>query len=137
MKQAYLLLALVASVTFVACDDGSDVPSSQAQISSVDNTRTFVAPKSTILPLAKAKMYAEASTALLLLAESWVERLESNVPAQEKILILNGFEKAREQVCRKLGLAGIAEFNWITEVALPDPANQPVLEKASIQVLPK
>lgn len=137
MKQAYFIFALVASIIFIACDDGNEVPAAQSQISQNDNKSTFVAPKSTILPLAKAKMYAEASTALLLLAESWVERLESNVPAQEKILILNGFEKARDQVCRKLGLAGIAEFNWITEVAIPDPANQPVLEKASIQVLPK
>ena len=32
-----------------------------------------------------------------------------------------------------IGLAGIAEYNWITEVALPNPRNIPFFEAAGLK----
>lgn len=122
---------------FVACDESNDIPAQQSQIANKTVNTVFSPPQSTTLSPVKAKLYVECSTAMLLLAEQWVERLQGQTPTQEKVLILNGYEKARDQVCRKIGLAGLEEYNWITDKAFPDPANKAVLEKAGIQVYTK
>jgi hypothetical protein len=40
---------------------------------------------------------------------------------------------ARDQLCARVGLAGIAEYNWITTVALPDPKNKATFEAAGLK----
>jgi hypothetical protein len=46
---------------------------------------------------------------------------------------LNAYNVARDQLCARVGLAGIAEYNWITSVALPDPQNTAVFEAAGLR----
>ena len=51
----------------------------------------------------------------------------------EKVQILDAYNVARDQLCARIGLAGIAEFNWITEVALPNPRIIPFFEAAGLK----
>lgn len=134
MKQTIALLAIATATLFFGCLGQEEAQVSTPTTSSqVTGTGEFVSPPDGLLSPEKAKLYADASVALLLLSQQWIERMESTNEAQEKILILNGFDKARDQVCRKVGLAGVKEFNWISEEALKNPANRLTAEKAGIQ----
>jgi len=135
MKQAYQTFAILAVALLFAC--GKEDTSQQVapvQGTSVTQESQFSPPSDGLLTEERAKLYSNASTALLLLSQQWVDRMDKSTEAQEKILILSGFEKARDQVCRKVGLAGIQEYNWISEVAVKNAANKAVLEKAGIQL---
>ncbi|HSQ43305.1 MAG TPA: hypothetical protein VLM37_13575 [Fibrobacteraceae bacterium] len=92
----------------------------------------FIPPSDGLLTPEIAKKYVEASAALLLLTDQWVDRLEKTNDNQEKMLILSGFESARNQLCRKIGLSGSRELDWISSEALKNPKNQEVAEKAGI-----
>lgn len=80
----------------------------------------------------KAKQYANASAALLMLGKEWSLKIEQ-AKGDEKVLILQNYEKARDQVCIRTGLAGIAEYNWLTNVAVKDSSNAEVLKAAGIR----
>jgi hypothetical protein len=62
----------------------------------------------------------------------WSERIDK-ANDTEKIQILNAYNVARDQLCARVGLAGIAEYNWITAVAVPDPKNKATFEAAGMR----
>lgn len=97
-------------------------------------TGSFSPPQNGLISPETASKYVESSTALFLLARQWIERMDKTTDAQERILILGGFEAARDQVVRKIGLSGINEFNWISEVGLKNPENKKILEAAGLQL---
>lgn len=68
-----------------------------------------------------------------MLGEEWSLKIE-RAQGEEKILILKNYEKAKDQVCIRVGLLGMDEYNWITNVALKDSNNSEVFSKAGIKV---
>ncbi|MDR1759774.1 MAG: hypothetical protein LBR60_04530 [Fibrobacter sp.] len=95
---------------------------------------SFTAPASPVIDSLKAANYKKASLALLALGEQWSETLEKSSD-EERIQILEVYEKARDQVCAKSGLAGMAEFTWLTDVALPAEENKAVLAAAGVSAV--
>jgi hypothetical protein len=139
-NKLFAFLFLLASSFFMSgCgSDGSenltpDLPSKNAQVSQAPITvPKFTAPQSSAINANKAKQYVNASAALLLLGEEWSEKIEK-AQGEEKVIILENYEKAREQVCSRVGLAGIAEYNWITNVAVKDSSNADVFSAAGLK----
>jgi chorismate-pyruvate lyase len=78
-------------------------------------------------------LYVKASAALLELGVSWTDRIEK-AQDNEKVQILNAYNVARDQLCARVGLAGIAEYNWITEVALKADDNKLTFESAGMKI---
>lgn len=105
----------------------------------VDSKKTLASVKfdvpaaNTVIDAEKAKKYADASSGLLLLAGQWSEKIEKAAD-QEKIEILNNYTKAQEQLCLRLGLAGMAEYNWLDSVAIKNSANAKVFEAAGVKL---
>ena len=82
----------------------------------------------------RALIYAKASNGLVELGVKWSERID-NAKDFEKIQILNAYNVARDQLCARAGLqGGIAEFDWITNVAMKNLDNKLVFEKAGFKV---
>ena len=124
---------------FTACEgDDQSVPEmNQVQASApktvpIVKVDAFTAPASTEISAEKAKYYVKASAALVELGVRWSERIDK-AGDTEKIQILNAYNVARDQLCARIGLAGIAEYNWITTVALPDPKNKATFEAAGLK----
>jgi hypothetical protein len=140
-NKLFAFLFLLASSFFMSgCgSDGSenltpDLPSKNAQVSQAPITvPKFTAPQSSAINANKAKQYVNASAALLLLGEEWSEKIEK-AQGEEKVIILENYEKAREQVCSRVGLAGIAEYNWITNVAVKDSSNADAFSAAGLKL---
>ena len=133
MKQVRIFLAFSVSMMLSAClGEDSSKSAQQGTSDKVAAQVEFVSPVDGLLSPERAKLYSDASAALLLLSQQWIDRMDKAADAQEKILILGGLEKARDQVCRKVGLLGVKEYNWISEVALKNPANRAIAEKAGI-----
>ncbi len=138
MKQALALLAFLTVAVLTACLGGEESGSAgPATVTSSVTSSQFTPPANGILTPEQAKLYSNSSIALLLLSQQWIDRLEKAPDTQEKILILGVFEKARDQVCRKVGLSGIKEYEWISSVALLDPKNLEVATKAGIHFVSK
>jgi hypothetical protein len=140
LKVALLMIAsfFVAPV-FVACDSADEnVPEmNQVQASTpksvpIVQVDAFTAPTSSEITAEKAKLYVKASAALVELGVRWSERIDK-ASDTEKIQILNAYNVARDQLCARVGLAGIAEYNWITTVAVPDPKNKSTFEAAGMR----
>lgn len=141
-KRLFAFLFVAASFFFLGgCDsDNSDslTPSLpeqglKKQISSPISTPKFTAPTTSIIDEKKAGQYLNAGAALVILGEEWSLKIEQ-AQGEEKILILQNYEKAKEQVCIRVGLAGMEEYNWITNVALKDSSNSDVFEKVGIRI---
>ncbi len=94
----------------------------------------FSAPASPAIDSLKAANYKKASLALLALGEQWSATLEKSSD-EERIQILEAYEKARDQVCVKAGLAGMAEFVWVTDVAFPAEENKAVFAAAGVSAV--
>ncbi len=105
-----------------------DVKKQIAQLS----VAKFVAPNTGVIDEKKANQYLNATAALVMLGEEWSLKIEQ-AHGDEKILILQNYEKAKEQVCIRVGLSGMDEYNWITNVALKDSGNAEVLDKVGIK----
>ena len=140
LKAALLMIAsFFVTPLFVACDsDEQNVPEmNQVQSSTpksvpIVKVDEFAVPASSQITLDKAKLYSKASAALVELGVRWSEKID-NANDTEKIQILNAYNVARDQLCARVGLAGIAEYNWITTVALPDPKNKETFEAAGLR----
>ena len=140
LKVALLMIAsFFVAPLFVACEtDEQNVPQmNQVQASApktvpIVKVDEFTAPASSEITAEKAKLYAKASAALVELGVRWSEKID-NASDTEKIQILNAYNVARDQLCARVGLAGIAEYNWITTVALPDPKNKATFEAAGLK----
>ncbi|MCQ2096899.1 MAG: hypothetical protein MJY87_03020 [Fibrobacter sp.] len=126
------------SAALVACnEEQAEVPQMQAPVAApktqpIVQVDQFKAPASSVISSEKAKLYAKTSAALVELGVRWSERIDK-APDNEKIQILNAYNVARDQLCARTGLAGIAEYNWITSVAMPDPKNKAVFEAAGVR----
>ncbi|WP_297701593.1 hypothetical protein [uncultured Fibrobacter sp.] len=140
LKVALLMIAsFFVAATVTACDsEEQNVPEmSQVQTSTpksvpIVKVDAFTAPTSSEITADKARIYVKASAALVELGVRWSERID-NANETEKIQILNAYNVARDQLCARVGLAGIAEYNWITKVALPDPKNKAHFEAAGLK----
>lgn len=136
---AFVAFAAIMTVGFTACgEEQQDVPQmTQMQVPTpktqpIVPVDAFTAPSSSVITAEKAKLYAKASASLLELGFRWSERIDK-ASETDKVQILNAYSVARDQLCARVGLAGIAEFNWITSVALPDPKNKAAFESAGVK----
>ena len=134
-----MIASFFVAATMTACDsEEQNVPEmSQVQTSTpksvpIVKVDAFTAPTSSEITADKARIYVKASAALVELGVRWSERID-NANETEKIQILNAYNVARDQLCARVGLAGIAEYNWITKVALPDPKNKAHFEAAGLK----
>ena len=138
-KKILAILVLATASFFVACNQEEKVTpeviqakmaaEKSAPIVKVDQ---FQSPSSPIINSDKAKQYVKASAALVELGVTWSEKIDK-AEDSEKVQILNAYNVARDQLCARVGLAGIAEFNWITKVALPNPQNEAVFKVAGLK----
>jgi len=135
----FMAFAAFMAVSFTACgEEEQEVPQiAQMQASGpktmpIVPVETFNAPANSTISTEKAKFYAKASAGLVELGFNWSKRIDEANDA-DKVLILNAYNVARDQLCARVGLAGIAEFNWITTVALPDPKNKATFESVGIK----
>lgn len=140
MSKRILAISILAIASFfVACSQGDettpDMMKAQASapkslpIVTVDE---FTAPASPVITEDQAKRYAKASAALVELGVKWSEKIDKATDG-EKVQILNAYNVARDQLCARVGLAGIAEYNWITTVALPNEQNKATFEAAGVK----
>ena len=134
-----MIASFFVAVTFTACDSAdqnvpemSQMQSSAPKSAPIVKVDAFTAPASSEITAEKARYYVKASAALVELGVRWSERIDK-ANDTEKVQILNAYNVARDQVCARIGLAGIAEYNWITSVALPDPKNKATFEAAGLK----
>ncbi|MBP5247899.1 MAG: hypothetical protein J6Z31_08600 [Fibrobacter sp.] len=136
---AFLFLLASSFFMFGCGSDGSEkltpnLPSKNTQaVQAPITVPKFTAPQTSAVNVNKAKQYVNASAALLLLGEEWSEKIEK-AQGEEKVIILENYEKARDQVCSRVGLAGIAEYNWITNVAVKDSSNAEAFAAAGLKL---
>lgn len=140
MSKRILAISILAIASFfVACseEDQMTPDMQQAQAAApkavpIVEVDAFTAPASPVINESKAKLYVKTSAALVELGVKWSEKIDKAQDG-EKVQILNAYNVARDQICARAGLAGIAEYNWITEVALPDAKNKAVFEAAGLK----
>ncbi len=138
-KKILAILVLATASFFVACNQEEKVTPEviQAKVAAeksapIVKVDEFQSPSSPVIDSTKAKQYVKASAALVELGVTWSEKIDK-AEDSEKVQILNAYNVARDQLCARVGLAGIAEFNWITAVALPNPQNEAVFESAGLR----
>jgi hypothetical protein len=138
-KKILAILVLATASFFVACNQEEKVTPEviQAKVAAekaapIVKVDQFQSPSSPVIDSTKAKQYVKASAALVELGVTWSEKIDK-AEDSEKVQILNAYNVARDQLCARVGLAGIAEFNWITKVALPNPQNAAVFEAAGLR----
>ena len=138
-KKILAILVLATASFFVACNQEEKVTPEviQAKVAAeksapIVKVEQFQSPSSPIIDSTKARQYVKASAALVELGVTWSEKIDK-AEDSEKVQILNAYNVARDQLCARVGLAGIAEFNWITNVALPNPQNTAVFEAAGLR----
>ena len=138
-KKILAILVLATASFFVACNQEEKVTPEviQAKVAAeksapIVKVEQFQSPSSPIIDSTKAKQYVKASAALVELGVTWSEKIDK-AEDSEKVQILNAYNVARDQLCARVGLAGIAEFNWITNIALPNPQNAAVFEAAGLK----
>jgi len=138
-KKILAILILATASFFVACNQEEKVTPEviQAKVAAeksapIVKVDEFQSPSSPVIDSTKAKQYVKASAALVELGVTWSEKIDK-AEDSEKVQILNAYNVARDQLCARVGLAGIAEYNWITAVALPNPQNEAVFEAAGLR----
>ena len=139
-KRILTISILILTSFFVSCSQDKSEQKSQQQavvtapkVEAIVKVEPFNAPDSPVITEDKAKMYVKASAALLELGVSWTDRIEK-AQDNEKVQILNAYNVARDQLCARVGLAGIAEYNWLTEVALKSEDNKATFEAAGMKL---
>lgn len=138
-KHILIITALLASLLLVSCNQDEELTPSIPEVSiEKKNVPVPVAsftppPSQTVITLEKAKKFVDASAGLVLIGAKWSEEIEKATD-QEKLKILNAYNLAREQVCAKVGLAGLAEYQWLAEVATKNPQNEAVLKEAGFRL---
>ena len=138
-KKILGILVLATASFFVACNQEEKVTPEviQAKVAAeksapIVKVEEFQSPSSPIIDSTKAKQYVKASAALVELGVTWSEKIDK-AEDSEKVQILNAYNVARDQLCARVGLAGIAEYNWITNVAVPNPQNEAVFKAAGLR----
>ena len=141
MSKKVLVISLLAIASFfVSClDSKTDANSANKQVvvpksQPIVTVLPFTAPSKSNIAADKANAYAKASNGLVELGVKWSEKIDK-AKDFEKVQILNAYNVARDQLCARAGLqGGIAEYNWITEVAMRNPENKAVFEQAGFKV---
>lgn len=134
MNTSLLSLAILLAFMLMACDDKA-APEVTVQNPAPETQKTaFQAPPDAKLKPEQIHRYQEASVALLLLQQQWMDRIDK-AQGQDKILLLKALEDSKNQVCTKVGLAGMDEFLWIRSV-LSNPVNQELVKTAGISLVP-
>ena len=140
MSKRILAISILAIASFfVGCIGEDAETSSKQQVQAIVpqsvpivNVDPFTAPAEPVITQDQAHKYVKASAALVELGVSWSKKIEE-AKEGEKVQILDAYNVARDQLCARIGLKGIAEYNWITEVALPNPRNIPEFEAAGLK----
>lgn len=139
-KRILAISILILASFFVACsqDEAEQKAEQKAaaalpRVEAIVKVEQFNVPANPAISEAKAKMYVKTSAALVELGSSWTERIDK-AKDNEKVQILNAYNVARDQLCARVGLAGIAEYNWITEVALHAEVNKATFESVGLRV---
>ena len=139
-KRILMISVLILTSFFVSCSKDKAEKQAQQQavvtvpkVEAIVKVEPFNVPESPVISEEKAKLYVKASVALLELGVSWTDRIEK-AQDNEKVQILNAYNVARDQLCARVGLAGIAEYNWITEVALKADDNKLTFESAGMKI---
>lgn len=140
MSKRILAISILAIASFfVGCSQEEKITPEviQAKVAAeksapIVEVAKFTAPASPVIDESKAKKYVKASASLIEMGVEWSEKIEK-AEDSEKVQILNAYNVARDQLCARIGLAGIAEYNWITSVALPDSQNKAVFEAAGLR----
>ena len=140
MLKRILTVSILAIASFFVCcsDNAESTPQmQQPQVQAprtvpIVNVEAFTPPAEPVVTEAQAKRYVKASAALVELGVKWSEKIEK-ASESEKVQILDAYNVARDQLCARVGLAGLAEFNWITKVALPNPQNKPLFEAVGLK----
>ncbi|MBO4713676.1 MAG: hypothetical protein J5615_07295 [Fibrobacter sp.] len=139
-KRILMISVLILTSFFVSCSKDKAEKQAQQQavvtapkVEAIVKVEPFNVPESPVISEEKAKLYVKASAALLELGVSWTDRIEK-AQDNEKVQILNAYNVARDQLCARVGLAGIAEYNWITEVALKADDNKLTFESAGMKI---
>ena len=141
MSKKILAISLLAIASFfVSCLDskGDNSQSTQQVVQPksqpIVSVLPFTAPAKSNITVEKAIIYAKASNGLVELGVKWSERIDK-AKDFEKVQILNAYNVARDQLCARAGLqGGIAEYDWITNVAMKNPENKLAFEKAGFKV---
>ena len=140
MSKKILAISILAIASFfVSCSEKQPEakPASQVVLPKsqpIVSVLPFTAPAKSNITVEKANVYAKASNGLVELGIKWSERID-NAKDFEKVQILNAYNVARDQLCARAGLqGGIAEYDWITNVALKNPENKDAFEKAGFKV---
>ena len=114
-KKILAILVLATASFFVACNQEEKVTPEviQAKVAAeksapIVKVEQFQSPSSPIIDSTKARQYVKASAALVELGVTWSEKIDK-AEDSEKVQILNAYNVARDQLCARVGLAGIAE----------------------------
>ena len=118
MSKRILAISILAIASFfVACnDDDANMPQMQQVQSNLPksvpivNVDPFTAPAEPVVTQDQANKYVKASAALVELGVSWSKKIEE-AKEGEKVQILDAYNVARDQLCARIGLKGIAEYN--------------------------
>lgn len=138
-KKILTILLLAVASLFVSCGSKDDAKTANTQVAMpkpkpILDKVPFTAPAKSTITIEKANFYAKASNGLVELAIKWSERIDK-AKDFEKVQILNAYNVARDQLCIRAGLkSGIDEYNWITNVAMKNPENKSVFEKAGFKI---
>ena len=140
MSKKILAISLLAAASFlISCGSNEADSKATAQVvlpksKPILEKIPFTAPAKSTITVEKAGFYAKASNGLVELAAKWSERIDK-AKDFEKLQILNAYNVARDQLCIRAGLkSGIDEYNWITNVAMKNPENKLVFEKAGFKM---
>lgn len=140
MSKKILIISLLAVASFfVSCSDKKPEAKQASQVvlpqsQPIVPVLPFTAPAKSVITVEKAAIYAKASNGLVELGAKWSERIDG-AKDFEKIQVLNAYNVARDQLCARAGLqGGIAEFDWITNVAMKNPENKLAFEKAGFKI---
>ena len=138
-KRILAFTLLIIASFFVACSEEEQNTPQMMQSQSqgprevpIVKVDSFTAPADGIVTAEQAKLYVKASAALLELGAKWSEKIDQ-ASNNDKIQILNAYNVARDQLCARIGLKGIAEYNWISTVALPNEKNKATFEAAGLR----
>lgn len=143
MKRALKIMVLaIVSSFFIACGSEDELKPQMPSVSKTSKTAAvkkagaaekFKAPEATAkIEVEKARQYVNASAALLLLGEQWSGRIEK-ASDEEKAIILSEYANAQNQVCSRVGLLGMDEYNWLDTIALKNTANAEVFRQAGVK----
>jgi hypothetical protein len=129
-----LCLGLGASI-FISCQDGdAKIEEAEADNEYIEPAvEQFKEPSEPKIGYKKARNFNKASEALIIMGQEWAQKM-AEVDDEEKLRMAASYEKAQDDLIRKFGISGKAEFKWLHTKALPHPSNKEVFARAGVWV---